>query len=262
MDQAEWVAFKTLFKKEVMRFVKVIVQTVFSPLVNAALYLLVFGVSFSSVLRMHEKFSYLAFLVPGLVALSALNNALQNSASSIMISKFHGDLQDMKIIPLSAFWMTLAYALACIVRGLFVGVLVLVLGEIFSFFQSGEWIDVAHPVFLFLFVSMGCVVFGSLGIMTGFLAKSFDQINAFSSFVVLPLIYLGGVFFSLKILHPFWQEVAKFNPIVYMISGIRWSVIEVQDVSLSSCFTILILFMVLSFSAAWWSVRYGSYHRF
>jgi ABC-2 type transport system permease protein len=194
MTRYEWIGFQTLLKKECMRFWKVKGQTVFSPLVNAGLYLVVFGVSLSGVLKMHSEFSYLQFLIPGLVALSSLNNSLQNSASSIMISKFHGDLQDLRYIPLSHHWIGLAYVLACIVRGTFVGFLVLGMGELVNVFQSGELMPVAHPLGLLLFLTIGGAIFGNLGIWAGFLSKTFDHISSFTNFVILPLIYLGGVF--------------------------------------------------------------------
>lgn len=262
ISRSEWVGFLSLFQKEVLRFLKVIVQTVLSPLVSAGLYFIVFGVSLSGVIKDHGGVSYLAFLIPGLVAMSALNNALQNSASSIMISKFHGDLQDLRLIPLSSFSITLAYVLACITRGALVGGLVFGLGQILFFLQTGEFVGVHSVLGLVLFLTMGCAIFGHLGIFSGFVSRSFDQINAFSNFVILPLIYLGGVFFSLQIFHPFWRAVAQFNPLVYMINGIRWSVLGISDVNVEVCFGVLLLFLGISFGLAFWSVKRGSYQRF
>jgi ABC-2 type transport system permease protein len=262
MRRAEWIGFWTLFKKEIMRFSKVAGQTIFSPLVNAGLYLLVFGVSFSSMLKMHEDFSYLAFLIPGLVALSALNNAIQNSSSSIMISKFHGDLQDLKIVPLSPTAITSAYIAASIIRGVLVGLLVLTLGEVIAYLQSGNWLQLGHPAQLIVFLALSCSIFGSLGITSAILAKTFDQINTFINFIVLPLIYLGGVFFSLKILHPIWQEIARYNPVIYMINGVRWSILGVSDVQPTTCVIVLSIFALATAVVARIAVRYGSYQRF
>ncbi len=262
MDKQDWMGFLTLMKKEVLRFWKVKGQTIMSPLVNASLYLLVFGVSLTRMLEGHQGISYLAFLVPGLIALSALNNALQNSASSIIISKFHGDMQDLKVVPISPHLIGIAYAMACLIRGFCVGFFVWLLGEVFHQFMFGKWIGVAHPLMLIGFMAMGCVLFGNLGIWVGFLAKSFDQVNAFTSFVILPLIYLGGVFFSIDVLHPLWQTAAKLNPLLYIISGIRWSLLGVADISWGTSALVAASFVLISSALAWYSVRYGSYQRF
>lgn len=262
MSKLEWIGFWTLLKKECLRFWKVKGQTVFSPLVNAGLYLVVFGVSLSGVLRMHSEFTYLQFLIPGLVALSSLNNSLQNSASSVMISKFHGDLQDLRYIPLSHHLIGIAYVTACIVRGTFVGFLVLGMGELVHFFQTGTLMNLAHPWGLLVFLMIGGAIFGNLGIWAGFLSKTFDHISSFTNFVILPLIYLGGVFYSIEILSPFWRTLATYNPLMYLINGIRWSILGVSDVGPLVCVQMGLIFVALTGLLAWYSVRYGSYQRF
>jgi len=261
-DRGNSVGFITLVQKEVARLLKVFTQTVVSPLISAGLYMLVFGVSLSGLLKNQQGVSYLAFLIPGLVALSSLNNALQNSASSIMISKFHGDLQDLRLIPLSPGAIALAYVTACVFRGALVGCLVLSLGEAVHFFKTGSCVGVAHPGGLIAFLILGCTIFGNLGICSGFLAKSFDHINAFANFVVLPLIYLGGVFFSLEMLHPVFQAVAKVNPLVYLINGIRWSILGVSDIPALTCLGTAVVFSAVSFALARFAVSKGSYQRF
>ncbi|MFH1725288.1 MAG: ABC transporter permease [Elusimicrobiota bacterium] len=254
--------FVTLVRKETSRFLKVFIQTIVSPIISAGLYMLVFGVSLSSLLRNQQGFTYLEFLVPGLVALSSLNNALQNSASSIMISKFHGDLQDLRLIPLAPDQIALAYVLACVFRGGIVGMLVLLLGQAVFFLLTGGWIGLAHPAGLLAFLVLGCTIFGNLGICSGFLAKSFDHINAFANFVILPLIYLGGVFFSMEILHPVFQTAARFNPLLYLINGIRWSVLGASDIPASICLVAALIFALISFALARLAVAKGSYQRF
>ncbi len=260
--KAEWIGFFTLVEKEVRRFMIGWTQTLLGPVINAALYLLVFGVSLSRVMDEQKGHQYLLFLVPGLVALGALNNALQNSASSIMISKFHGDLQDLRTLPFSTTQIGVAYSFASVIRGIGVGFVVLIVGELFSWLQQGRLLSVEHPGGLILFLVTGCLFFGNLGIWTGFMAKSFDHINAMMTFIVLPLIYLGGVFFSLEILHPFWQTVAQFNPIVYMINGIRWSILGVSDLDPLRCLIVSWIFVLLSIGLASWAIKKGSYLRF
>lgn len=259
---AELIGFATLYRKEVRRFFRVAGQTVMSPLINATLYLLVFGVSLSRVVTLDMGASYLEFLVPGLMALSSLNNALQNSSSSLMVSKFHGDLQDLKLVPLSMFSVAAAYVSASMTRALIVACAVLFIGEIFAWFVTGSLIVVLHPLWLLIFLLIGGFIFGNLGIWIGFLSKSFDQINAFTNFVILPLIYLGGVFFSLDILHPFWRQLSSINPLVYLIGGIRWSVLEISDFGLLGCLLPSLGFAAVSFILALYSVRFGSYQRF
>lgn len=256
------IGFWSLVNKEIARLMKVVTQTILSPLISAGLYMLVFGMSFSSLLRHQKGFSYLEFLVPGLVALASLNNALQNSASSIMISKFHGDLQDLRLIPLSPGQIAVAYVLACVFRGGIIGLLVLALGQTCFFLITGGWIGVSHPAGLAVFLILGCLIFGNLGICSGFMAKSFDHINAFSNFVILPLIYLGGVFFSLDILHPVFRTITQFNPLVYLINGVRWSILGVADIPAGTCLIAAVIFTCLSFALARYAVAEGSYQRF
>lgn len=257
-----WWSFCFVLKKEIWRFLKVWGQTVFSPLVSAALYMLVFGVSLSRVIGEHQGYSYLEFIIPGLVAMGLLNNSLQNSASSIMISKFHNDLQDLRIIPQPPVGIAAAYALASLLRGFTVGLSVFALGQLFTWIRVGSFISVAHPLVLVLFMVMSSLFFGCVGIWAGFKSNSFDQINVITTFVVLPLIYLGGVFFSLEILHPFWQQVAQVNPLLYLINGIRWSVLGTADISIHVALLASGAFLVLSAFIAWWAVKFGSYQRF
>lgn len=258
MDALILRGFMSLYKKETARYLAVWTQTVFSPLVTAGLYLLIFGFSLSQWLGE----SYLSFLISGLVAMSCFNNALQNSASSIMTSKFHNDLQDLKVIPIPAFWISLAYISASIVRGLVCGALVFLLGAVLHRMWLGYWIPIHSPLVLFAFAILGGVYFSCLGIWAGFKSSSFDQLSAITQFIVLPLIYLGGVFFSIKTLSPFWQSVAQLNPLLYMINGLRWGFIGESDVSLALCLGITMLFSVFGIVLAAWGVRTGHYTRF
>lgn len=256
------VSFLTLTWKEVLRFLVVWSQTLISPLINSSLYIVVFGVSLSALLPTQHGFSYLEFLIPGLIAMSALNNAMQNSASSIIISKFHNDLQDLKMIPLSSAWIAMAYATAGWIRGLSCALLVFLVGQLFLYLRTGYFLGLMHPVAFLVFLSLGCIIFASIGTIAGFRASSFDQINAISQFIVLPLIYLGGVFYSLNVLHPVWKSLAQFNPMVYMINGIRWSILGVSDISILRCLELSVGFSALSLLLAWRAVKTGHYFRF
>lgn len=258
----ECIGFLAVLKKEVLRFCKVIAQTVVAPFVNASLYLLVFGLSLSKVLSPAPGITYLEFLVPGLLALGAFNNSLQNSASSLMVSKFNGDLSDLRLVPLRSSTIALAYSLACLIRGGLVATIIFLVAEVFCFLQMGHWLLPVHGEVAICFLVIGSLFFGNLGIIAGFLAKSFDQISNLSMFIVLPLIYLGGVFFPISHLSEFWQRASAFNPLVYFIEGMRFGVLGVASVSVEFALLLSLGFLVISWFGAWYAVRVGSYQRF
>lgn len=225
-----WIPFWTLFRRECHRFAKVLVQTVVTPLISASLYLLIFGVSLGSFVDMSDQGGYLAFLIPGLMMMGLMNNSFQNSSSSIVSSKFTGDLEDLATVPLTRTQIIWALSLASVVRGALVALMTLVAGQIFYYSQYGQLLSIQHPIWLFVFVLVSGLVFGQLGLMAAFWAKTFDQLSAISTFVILPLTYLGGVFISIENLGPFWQKVSLLNPLFYFINGLRYSVVGYSDV--------------------------------
>ncbi len=227
------ISFWFLLKKECHRFFKVLVQTVVTPLVSSGLYLLVFGVSLGSHIEV-TGVRYLAFLIPGLMMMGLMNNAFQNSASSLVSSKFAGDIEDLAVLPLTRQQIVWAYSLASVVRGAMVAFLTLSVGEAFYFFQYQELLAIAHPFWLLYFIVLAGLVFGHIGLMAAFWAKTFDQLSAISAFVILPLTYLGGVFVSIEHLPLFWQMLSKVNPLFYFINGLRYSVLGQSDVEVQS----------------------------
>lgn len=225
-----WIPFLTLLRREIARFVKVIAQTVVTPIVNSTLYLMIFGVSLGQQIHLDGQIPYLAFLIPGLVMMACLNNAFQNSSSSIIAAKFSGDLEDLKASPLSMMQIIWALNLAALVRGLMVGVITFLVGEAAYFFTFHEFLPIAHPLLLLVYLVLGALTFASIGICVAFWAKTFDQMSAVGGFVLLPLIYLGGVFFSVDHLPPFWKTVSMYNPLLYMINGVRFGILGTSDV--------------------------------
>lgn len=223
------IAFWFLFRKECHRFFKVLVQTVVTPLVSSSLYLLVFGVSLGNQIDVSGA-KYLAFLIPGLMMMGLMNNAFQNSASSLVSSKFTGDIEDLAVLPLSHQQIMWAYSLASVVRGAMVALLTLLVGEVFYFVQYHEFLSIAHPFWLLYFIFFAGLVFGHIGLMAAFWANTFDQLSAISAFIILPLTYLGGVFVSITHLPQFWQMLSKINPLFYFINGLRFSVLGVSDI--------------------------------
>lgn len=256
-----WAPFFTLLEKEVQRMLKVKGQTVITPTINATLYLLIFGVSLGKSITLKSGVSYLFFIVPGLVMMAALNNAYQNTASTIINSKFHGDLMDLRVVPLSNQMIVWALSLGALVRGFVVGLFTLLISLLFSYFSMGSLISIAHPILFLVFITVGSLTFGMLGIAIGFHATSFEKVNAVSSFVLLPLMYLGGVFFSTEQLHPFWQGVSRLNPMLYLINGVRYSTIEVSDVPLEASLGIAFFSFAVMFMISSYFVKNGSYSR-
>lgn len=260
MKDVTWIPFLSLLRREIARFMKVAAQTVAIPMVNSSLYLMIFGVSLGSKISMGE-ISYLAFLIPGLVMMGCLNNAFQNTSSSIIASKFGGDLEDLKAAPINHLQILTALSIAALARGVLVGLITGLVGEVAHYLVFDQWMPVAHWPILLLFLVIGGLCFANIGVFVGFYAKSFDQLSAIGGFVLLPLIYLGGVFFSVDHLPPFWRQVAGANPLLYMINGVRYGILGVSDVEWTTAAVVSVgAFAVTAFMAAL-SLRNGSFHR-
>ena len=208
--------FYTLFCKEVLRFGKVWLQTLMAPIVTALLYLLVFGHVLQGRIEVFPGVGYLAFLVPGLVMMSVIQNAFANSSSSLIQSKVSGSLVFMLLAPLSHLEFFAAFVSAAVVRGLGVGLGVYLVAVLFV------PVPVAHPWAVALFAVLGSAMAGTLGVIAGLWAEKFDQLAGFQNFVILPLSFLSGVFYSIRSLPPFWQGASHLNPFFYMIDGFRY----------------------------------------
>lgn len=256
-----WVSFITLFKKEIHRFLKVAVQTVFTPFVSSLLYLLVFGVTLGSKLDSHQGVSYLVFLIPGLCMMGLMNNAFQNSSSSITIGKFTGEIEELKTLPLTTAQIVLAMSLAALFRGLIVASVTYLVSQLVCYFSTGQWIEIAHPGYALYFLTSGGLIFGCLGISVAFWAKNFDQIAAITSFVLLPLTYLGGVFISIENFSPFWQKVSLFNPLLYLINGMRYGLLGISDVEMKTSVLLAFVAVVFFYFVALLSLKKSSFSR-
>ncbi|MEH3087343.1 MAG: ABC transporter permease [Xylophilus ampelinus] len=221
--------WKALFYKEVLRFWKVGFQTVGAPVLTAVLYLLVFGNALEDHVRVHGSIRYTAFLVPGLVMMSVLQNAFANSASSLVQSKIMGSLVFILLTPLSHRGWFLAYVGSSVVRGLVVGLGVYLVTAIF-FVQPYD-AAVAHPLWILAFAALGAALMGTLGVIAGLWADKFDQMAAFQNFLIMPMTFLSGVFYSIGSLPPLWQKVSHLNPFFYVIDGFRYGFFGVGDVS-------------------------------
>ena len=215
----------TLLYKELLRFYKVWLQTLLAPIITALLYFLVFSHALEEHVQVYSGIGYTAFLVPGLVMMSIIQNAFANSSSSLIQSKVTGNIVFVLLSPLSYLEFFLAFVLAAMVRGVAVGAGV---GLVAALFVS---LPVHSVAALLGFALLSSAVLGSLGIIAGIWAEKFDQLAGFQNFVVLPLSFLSGVFYSIHSLPPFWQGVSHFNPFFYMIDGFRYGFFGVSDVN-------------------------------
>ncbi len=223
----------TLLKKEVLRFWKVSFQTVAAPVLTAVLYLLVFGHVLEGRVLVYDRISYTAFIVPGLVMMSILQNAFANSSSSLVQSKIMGSLVFVLLTPLSHWAWFCAYVGAAILRGLLVGVGVFLVTLFFSV------PDFSAPLWIIAFALLGAAIMGTLGVIAGLWADKFDQMAAFQNFLIMPLTFLSGVFYSIHSLPEFWQKVSHLNPFFYMIDGFRYGFFGQSDVSPWTSFAIV-----------------------
>jgi ABC-2 type transport system permease protein len=217
--------WRTLLYKEVLRFWKVSFQTVAAPVLTAMLYMLIFGHVLQDHVKVYDQVSYTAFLVPGLVMMSVLQNSFANSSSSLIQSKIMGSLVFVLLTPLSHWSWFLAYVGSSVVRGLAVGLGVFLVTAWFG--QPGF----VAPLWILAFAVLGAGILGALGVIAGLWAEKFDQLAAFQNFVIMPMTFLSGVFYSIHSLPAVWQQVSHLNPFFYMIDGFRYGFFGVSDVS-------------------------------
>jgi len=236
--------FRTLLYKELLRFWKVATQTLTAPIVTAMLYLLIFGHVLEAHVQVFPGVSYTAFLVPGLVMMSVLQNAFANSSSSLIQSKITGNLVFILLAPLSHWEIFSAYVLAAMIRGFTVGLGVMLITLWFA------KLSFVAPLWIIVFALLGAAILGTMGLIAGIWAEKFDQLAAFQNFLIVPATFLAGVFYSVHSLPPFWLAVSHVNPFFYMIDGFRYGFFGHSDVApLTSLTIVLVFFVVLSFIA-------------
>jgi ABC-2 type transport system permease protein len=234
------IGFQTLFYKEILRFWKVATQTVAAPVLTAVLYLLIFGHVLEDHVQVYPGVRYTAFLVPGLVMMSVLQNAFANSSSSLIQSKITGNLVFVLLPPLSHWELFGAYVLAAVVRGLVVG------AGVFAVTAWFAHMSFVAPWWIVIFSVLGAAMLGTMGLIAGIWAEKFDQLAAFQNFLIMPATFLSGVFYSVHSLPSFWQTVSHCNPFFYMIDGFRYGFFGQSDVDpLTSCAVVFVFLLVL-----------------
>lgn len=234
-----WYGMYTLFSKEVWRFIKVISQTIITPLITVLLYLLVFSSVLQDHVEVYKNVSYTAFLIPGLIMMSIIQNAFANSSSSLFQSKMTGNIIFMLIAPISSVEFYIAFVAASVVRGICVGI---------GVWGTALWFDMSpiHNLFiLFIFTVLSSAVLGGLGVIAALWADKWDHIAGFQNFVILPFSFLSGAFYSIKSLPDVWQTVSYYNPFFYMVDGFRYGFLGVSDVQIGASLAIITLCLIL-----------------
>lgn len=231
------IAFGTIVRKEVRRFARIWVQTIVPPSINAILYMLIFGNLIGAKISDMDGFPYIDFIVPGIIMMAVIINSYSNVVSSFFGSKMQNYIEELLVSPVSNVTIVLGYVVGGMVRGLLVGSLV----SIVSLFFSD--VSPAHPFITLAVAVLTSMMFSLGGLINAVFAKSFDDISIVPNFILTPLTYLGGVFYSISMLSPFWQTVSLFNPMLYMINGFRYGLLGSSDIPIWISFLVIILFI-------------------
>jgi ABC-2 type transport system permease protein len=235
----QWIAFKTLLRKEVSRIVRIWTQTLLPPLVTQSLYFIIFGKFVGSQVGDINGVSYMAFIVPGLVMMAVVNSAYGNVVSSFFGAKFQRSIEEILVSPMQEWVIVSGYVCAGVIRGVVVGILVFLIS---CFFTHPS---IMHMGIVVLFMILTSVVFSLAALINGIFARNFDEVAIFQNFVLVPLIYLGGVFYSISNLPVFWQNFSKLNPLLYMVDGFRFGFFGVSDVNIGFSISLLIVLTVV-----------------
>ncbi len=252
MHQLYWTAFLSLMRKEIKRFTRIWVQTLVPPAITMTLYFIIFGNLIGSRIGQMHGVSYMEYIVPGLIMMSVITNSYSNVASSFFSSKMQKNIEELLVAPVPNYVIIGGYVMGGVVRGLLVGIIVTCVSLFFVRLQVEHWAVIITTIFL------TSVVFSLGGLINAIYARTFDDISIVPTFILTPLTYLGGVFYSLSLLPEFWQGVSKVNPIVYMVNAFRYGFLGVSDVSIYISFSVLGIFVVALYSLAHYLVTSGT----
>lgn len=244
-------AVASIYRFEMARFFRTITQSLVSPVLSTSLYFVVFGTAIGSRIQSIEGVSYGAFIVPGLIMLSVMTQATSNASFGIYFPKFIGTIYELLSAPVNFLEITLGYVGAAATKALFIGVIIL-----FTAFFFVD-ITIAHPFWMLAFLVLTCVSFSLLGFIIGIWAGNFEQLQLIPLLIITPLVFLGGSFYSITMLPPVWQTITMFNPVVYLISGFRWSFLDTADVPVGLSLMAIALFTGACLLAIWWIFRTG-----
>ena len=246
-----WRAVLTIFSSEMKRFFRTIGQSLISPVISTILYFVVFGAAIGSRIQQIEGVSYGAFIVPGLIMLSLLTQSISNASFGIYFPRFSGTIYEYLAAPISALEMVLGFVGAAAAKSLLIGLIILVTSALFV------PLEIRHPFWMVAFLLLTAATFSLLGFMIGLWADGFEKLQIIPLLIITPLTFLGGSFYSLDVLPPFWRTISYFNPVVYLISGFRWSFNEVADVNVVVSLAATLGFLVVCLSVVAWMFKTG-----
>ena len=244
-------AVKAIYIYEMKRFFRTLMESLLSPVISTTLYFVVFGAAIGSRIDQVEGVSYGAFIVPGLIMLSVMTQAISNASFGIYFPKFIGTIFELLSAPVNFLEIVLGYVGAAATKALMIGVVILITA---AFFVE---IEIKHPLAMVAFLLLTCLSFSLFGFIIGIFAENFQQLQLIPLLVITPLVFLGGAFYSISMLPPAWQTVTLFNPVVYLISGFRWSFFGQADVPVVASFAAIALFIAVCLGIVWWVFRTG-----
>ena len=246
-----WTAIKAIYAFEMARFFRTFLQSLISPVISTSLYFVVFGAAIGSRIDQVDGVSYGAFIVPGLIMLTVMTQAISNASFGIYFPKFIGTIYELLSAPISFLEIVLGYVGAAATKAMFIGVIIMIT----SFFFVD--IQIQHPLAMVLFLVLTCISFALFGFIIGIWAKNFEQLQLVPLLIVTPLVFLGGSFYSISMLPPVWQTISMFNPVVYLISGFRWAFFGLEDVPVLTSLLAIGFFTALCLAAVYWIFKTG-----
>lgn len=244
-------AIKVIYKYEMLRSWKTLFQSLASPVISTALYFVVFGSAIGSRIDSIEGVSYGLFIVPGLTMLSLLTQSISNASFGIFFPKFTGSIYEVLSAPVSFFEIMVGYVGAAASKSFILGIVILITA---SFFVE---LRIAHPIWMVSFLILTCISFSLFGFIIGLWANNFEKLQVIPLLVITPLVFLGGSFYSVSMLPPFWQTVTLFNPVLYLVSGFRWSFFEVSDVNVGLSLAMIVVFLIACLAVISWMFKTG-----
>lgn len=244
-------AIKAIYRFELARTWRTLLQSIASPVISTSLYFIVFGSAIGSRMAQIDGVSYGAFIVPGLIMLSILTESISNASFGIYMPKFSGTIYEVLSAPISAIEIVIGYVGAAATKSIILGLIILATARLFVDFS------IAHPFWMIAFLVLTSVTFSLFGFIIGIWADGFEKLQIVPSMIVMPLAFLGGSFYSINMLPPVWQTITLFNPVVYLISGFRWSFYGVADVGVALSLGMTLVFMLLCLGVIWWIFKTG-----
>lgn len=244
-------AIWAIYVFEMARFFRTLTQSFVSPVISTSLYFVVFGAAIGSRIQEVDGISYGAFIVPGLIMLSVITQSISNASFGIYFPKFIGTIYELLSAPVSFIEIVIGYVGAAATKSLFIGVVILATSALFVDIQ------IAHPVAMLLFLVLTCLSFSLMGFIIGIWARNFEQLQLVPLLIITPLVFLGGSFYSISMLPPFWQIVTKLNPVVYLISGFRWSFFDTTDVPVAVSLAAIFAFTIICVGIIGWIFKTG-----